>query len=621
MSESMVEIRNVTKVYERGKQKVEVLHGLTLDIPKGDYVALMGPSGSGKTTLLNLIGGLDQPTAGEIKVGGNRIDKLSSGELAHWRAHNVGFVFQFYNLMPVLTAEGNVELPLLLTKLSAAQRKKNTAVALQVVGLADRAKHKPRELSGGQEQRVAIARALVSDPQLLVCDEPTGDLDRKTADEILGLLQVLNREHGKTIVMVTHDPKAAEFARRTLHLEKGQLLEQAAWARSEDIVMTKTGFVIANLFRKRTRTVLTLLSVIMAFLLFGLLQSVNSIFNAGQNFVGATRLMTQARVSFTQPLPISMVPKLEAIPGVARVGYSQWFGGVWQENTPIFAFAVDPLRQRDVYPEYTMPDAQWQAFANTRTAMIAGKVVADKYGWKVGQKIPLASNIYPQKNGSKAWAFDLVGIYDGTTEDTKKLAQNVFINHDYFDEANAFGKGRANFFILKLADGKQAEAISKTVDTMFENSPDETKTQTEKDFNLGFVKQIGDIGLIVRWILFAVFFTLLLVVGNTMAQSVRERIPELAVLKTLGFSDGAVLGFVFAEALALCLFGGLIGLVLATLAGAMVEKGSGGQFQLSPDLRVWLLGVTAILVMSIVVGLLPALRARRLRIVDALAGR
>jgi putative ABC transport system ATP-binding protein len=188
----------------------------------------MGPSGSGKTTLLNLIGGLDQPTAGEVSVGGNRIDQLKSGPLANWRAHNVGFVFQFYNLMPVLTAEGNVELPLLLTKLSAAQRKKNVAVALQVVGLADRAKHKPRELSGGQEQRVAIARALVSDPQILVCDEPTGDLDRKTADEILGLLQVLNREHGKTIVMVTHDPKAAEFAKRTLHLEKGTLVEQAA---------------------------------------------------------------------------------------------------------------------------------------------------------------------------------------------------------------------------------------------------------------------------------------------------------------------------------------------------------------------------------------------------------
>ena len=227
MSE-MVKINNVTKTYTRGKQKVEVLHGLTLDIPKGDFVALMGPSGSGKTTLLNLIGGLDQPTSGEVSVGGNRIDQLGSGQLANWRANNVGFVFQFYNLMPVLTAEGNVELPLLLTKLSAAQRKKNVAVALQVVGLADRAKHKPKELSGGQEQRVAIARALVSDPQILVCDEPTGDLDRKTADEILTLLQVLNREHGKTIVMVTHDPKAAEFARRTLHLEKGTLVEQAA---------------------------------------------------------------------------------------------------------------------------------------------------------------------------------------------------------------------------------------------------------------------------------------------------------------------------------------------------------------------------------------------------------
>jgi putative ABC transport system ATP-binding protein len=207
-----------------------VLHGLALEIPKGDFVALMGPSGSGKTTLLNLIGGLDRPTSGEVLVGGQRIDQLSSGQLAKWRARNVGFVFQFYNLMPVLTAERNIELPLLLTSLGAAQRRKSVAVALEVVGLSDRARHKPKELSGGQEQRVAIARALVSDPTILICDEPTGDLDRKTADEILGLLQLLNREHGKTIVMVTHDPKAAEFARRILHLEKGQLLEQTTAA-------------------------------------------------------------------------------------------------------------------------------------------------------------------------------------------------------------------------------------------------------------------------------------------------------------------------------------------------------------------------------------------------------
>ncbi len=222
----LVSLRGLSKTYQRGPEKIEVLHGIDLDIAKGDFVALMGPSGSGKTTLLNLIGGLDTPSAGSIAINGERIDQYGSGKLAKWRAANVGFVFQFYNLMPVLTAEGNVELPLLLTNLNAAQRKRNTAIALELVGLKDRARHKPRELSGGQEQRVAIARAIVSDPTLLVCDEPTGDLDRKTADEILTLLQQLNRQHGKTIIMVTHDPRAAEFATHTLHLDKGQLAEQ-----------------------------------------------------------------------------------------------------------------------------------------------------------------------------------------------------------------------------------------------------------------------------------------------------------------------------------------------------------------------------------------------------------
>ena len=219
------------------------------------------------------------------------------------------------------------------------------------------------------------------------------------------------------------------------------------------------------------------------------------------------------------------MPKLEAVPGVARVAHMQWFGGVWQENTPLFVFAVDPVRQHDVYPEWVMPEAQWKAFANTRTAMIAGRNVANQYGWKIGQKVPIRSNIYPQKDGSKAWAFDLVGIYDGSDENWQKQTNTVFISHDYFDEANQFSSGRTNFFMLKLAPGADGAKISSTVDKMFENSPDETKTQTEKDFNVGFIKQIGDIGMIVRWILFAVFFTLLLVVGNTMAQSVRERIP------------------------------------------------------------------------------------------------
>ena len=227
---TLVSIRNLTKTYTRGSQRVEVLHGIDLDIPKGDFVALMGPSGSGKTTLLNLIGGLDTPSGGEITVDGKRIDQMRSGQLAHWRSNNVGFVFQFYNLLPVLTAQKNVELPLLLTNLSAAQRRRNAEIALELVGLKERGKHRPKELSGGQEQRVAIARAIVSDPQILVCDEPTGDLDRRTADEILSLLQLLNREHGKTIIMVTHDPKAAEYATHTIHLDKGELVDAPAAA-------------------------------------------------------------------------------------------------------------------------------------------------------------------------------------------------------------------------------------------------------------------------------------------------------------------------------------------------------------------------------------------------------
>ncbi len=222
---TLVSLRNITKTYQRGPEKVQVLHGIDLDIERGDFVALMGPSGSGKTTLLNLIGGLDTPSGGEINIEDQRIDQLSAGQLSTWRSHHVGFVFQFYNLMPMLTAQKNVELPLLLTNLSTADRKRRAQIALTLVGLAERRDHRPNELSGGQQQRVAIARAIVSDPTFLICDEPTGDLDRQSAEEVLGLLQLLNREHGKTIIMVTHDPKAAEYATHTVHLDKGELVD------------------------------------------------------------------------------------------------------------------------------------------------------------------------------------------------------------------------------------------------------------------------------------------------------------------------------------------------------------------------------------------------------------
>ncbi|NNF17303.1 MAG: ABC transporter ATP-binding protein [Gammaproteobacteria bacterium] len=224
--EILFELKNVAKKFVKGTESIAVFDNLNMSIKKGDFLAIMGPSGSGKTTLLNLLGGVDKPTAGEINFDGKRVDTLSEGQLAAWRANNIGFIFQFYNLMPMLNANRNVELPLLLTRLGKQQRKKNVAAALELVNLSDRARHMPSEMSGGQQQRVAIARALVSDPKLLLCDEPTGDLDRETADEILGILQLLNSKFGKTIVMVTHDPQAAKYAKRTLHLDKGQFVEK-----------------------------------------------------------------------------------------------------------------------------------------------------------------------------------------------------------------------------------------------------------------------------------------------------------------------------------------------------------------------------------------------------------
>ena len=225
---SIIELNDVHKSFVKAREAVEVLMGIDLRVEAGDFVALMGPSGSGKTTLLNIIGGLDGATAGEVVVAERNLDELSNRDLARWRAATIGFIFQFYNLLPVLNAQRNVELPLLLTKLSAKQRRRNAQTALSIVGLDDRAGHKPGELSGGQQQRVAIARAIVADPPILVCDEPTGDLDRENAEEILDLLQILNRDHGKTVIMVTHDPKAADHAKRVLHLDKGKLVREMA---------------------------------------------------------------------------------------------------------------------------------------------------------------------------------------------------------------------------------------------------------------------------------------------------------------------------------------------------------------------------------------------------------
>jgi putative ABC transport system permease protein len=386
--------------------------------------------------------------------------------------------------------------------------------------------------------------------------------------------------------------------------------------------MKYLSFIWASLWRKKTRAAFTILSLICAFLLFGLLQAISAFFTAGADFVGASRLIVQSRVSFTDSLPVRLMPQIERVPGVKAVSHDQWFGGIYGENTQAIAFASDPVRLRKVYPEWVMTDAEWEAFANTRTGAIVGRNLANQYGWKVGDKLPLKSNIFPQKDGSMAWTFDIVGIFDGKDENWQNQTGSLYINWDYFDEANQFGPGSAGVFAVELEDVNRADEVAAAIDQLFLNSPDETKTQSEKDFNKGFLSQIGDIGLIVRLILVAVFFTIVILTGNTMAQAVRERIPEMAVLKTLGFSNGQVTGLVLAEAVLLCLIGGLLGMLLASLSIKGMAQAAPAFFgAVRSDPSLWLQAIVVMLLLAAAVGLPPALRAGRLRIVDALAGR
>ena len=378
----------------------------------------------------------------------------------------------------------------------------------------------------------------------------------------------------------------------------------------------------ATLWRKKTRTWLTMFSLVAAFLLLGLLQAANSLFYGGTINLSANLLITQARVSFTSPLPLRLLPQLEAVPGVEQVSWSQFFGGVYKDPKNFFPqFAVVPERWLKTFTECTLPADQAEAWQSSRTAAVAGRQLAERFGWKIGDRIPLNSQIFPLKDGSRAWAFDLVGIFDNTTVDSCPRMGNMYIRYDYFDEARLFGQGTAGIYVLRITDPNRAEAIGRQVDAMFENSPDETKTQSEKEFNLNFVRQVGNLSLILNSILGAVFFTILLLTGNTMSQAVRERIPELAVLKTLGFSNGGVLGLVLAESLLMCVIGGLVGMALASAAMVALAHAPVSFPPLRADATVWLIAVASMLGVGLLVGLPPALRAMRLSIVDGLSGR
>ena len=380
--------------------------------------------------------------------------------------------------------------------------------------------------------------------------------------------------------------------------------------------------VWAQLFRRKTRTVLTLLSVIVAFLLFGLLQAVQVAFESGADTADAGRLLTTARYSIIEPLPMAHARAIERVPGVVAVAFADWFGARYQNESNAFpVFAVDPARYLDMYPEFTVTPAHRAAFVKTRTGAIAGPRLVERYGWRVGQKLPIASEIHAKTDGSLNWEFDLVGTLDADDPAVQGNTDVVLINVAYFDEARQFGRGKTGWYIVRIADPSQARAISAEIDRQFANSPDETKTQPEKEFAIGFAKQIGDVGALVTRILMAVFFTILILTGNTMAQSIRERVPELAILKTLGFTDRAVTLLVLAEALLLLLLGGGAGMAAAVSLMPMLNGATGGRF---PPLFVagqtWLLAAGIALALAVVIGLPPALRVRRLRIVDALAG-
>ena len=380
--------------------------------------------------------------------------------------------------------------------------------------------------------------------------------------------------------------------------------------------------VSAGLFRRKTRTILTLASVVVAFLLFGLLQAVGTAFESGADSADARRLVTTARYSIIEPLPIAYARRIEQVPGVVAVAYADWFGAKYQNESNAFAvFAVDPARYLAMYPEFAVTPAHRDAFIAARTGALAGRRLVERYGWRIGQKLPISSEIHPQMDGSMAWEFDLVGIIDAEDPAVRGNTDIVLINVKYFDEARRFGKGRTGWYIERVADRAQARTVAADIDRLFANSPDETKTQPEKEFALGFAKQIGDIGALVTRILVAVFFTILILTGNTMGQSLRERIPELAILKTVGFSDGKVTSLVLAEAVVLLLLGGALGMAVATGIMPFVNGSMGGRFPpLFVDAETWLRAAAIVLALALAVGIPPALRARRLRIVDALAG-
>ena len=381
--------------------------------------------------------------------------------------------------------------------------------------------------------------------------------------------------------------------------------------------------VWAGLWRRKARTLFTLLSILTAFLLFGMLNTVRVAFNAGDQLAGAGRLIVSSKLSIIQPLPLSLLTRIETLPGVKKVAYANWFGGYYQDRKNFFPnFAVSP-NYLNIYSDlFKLPVAQRKAFDSTRDGAIVGAEIAKRFGWKIGQRIPLIGGIFPRKNGSRDWSFELVGIFTAANPKLRGVERDLLFHWKYFDEGNAYMHGMIGWYVVKVQDPQHSDRVAAAIDRLSVNSNHATKTETEQAFQRAFIAQIGDIGLIVGGIMAAVFFTLLLLTGNTMAQAVRERIPEYAVMKTLGFSNKLILALILAESIGLVLIGGVAGMGLAGILIPAVNSALGGTWLLPPvDLGSWALGLVLMLAVGMVIGILPALRSMRLNIVDALAGR
>lgn len=372
----------------------------------------------------------------------------------------------------------------------------------------------------------------------------------------------------------------------------------------------------AALWRKKARTFFTLLSIMVAFLLFGMLQGVNSAFNEAVEKANVNRLITTSSIALTENLPYADMAQIEALPGVARVAHASWFGPYYQDpKNFIFTFPVEPDRYFAIYPELILPKEQLDAFQQTRTGAVIGADLARKYGWKIGDRVPLHSTIWTKPDGSSDWNFDVVGIYTNPSNRSQENA--FFFNYKYFDEGRGFSKGTVGWYIIQVKDPTQSAQVAAEVDKLFANSTDETKTETEKEFQQAFLKQIGDINMIVTYILFAVFFALLFATGSTMMQSVRERVPELAVLKTLGFSDTAMLSLVLCESTLLCLLAAVLGLLIAWGLFPGLKDVIG---VVKLPTAVIVEGFVVALLLAFITGIVPAWRAKRLDIVEALRG-